>query len=62
MKVKMTANYSDRLDHPRAGDILNVDEVIYNDTLGFVESYRCKWKDDCDYLDLYPYECEEVQE
>lgn len=57
MKVKMTSNYSDRLDHPRVGDVLDVLEVVYNGT--FVDYYRCEWKKGQD-LDIYPYECEEV--
>lgn len=56
MKVKMTSNYSDRLDHPRVGDVLDVLEVVYNGT--FVDYYRCECKGQD--LDIYPYECEEV--
>lgn len=56
MKVKMTCNYSDRLDHPRTGDVLDVLETLWEGE--FVESYRCDWQ----YRDIfvYPYECEEV--
>ncbi len=39
---KMNCNYSDRLDHPRAGDVLDVLEEVYNGT--FIEYYRCEWK------------------
>lgn len=58
MKVKMNCNYSDRLDHPRAGDVLDVLEEVYNGT--FIDYYRCEWKGQD--LDVYPYECDEVQE
>lgn len=58
MKVKMTKNYSDRRTDPRKGDVLEVVEEIYDGT--FFDYYRCEWKGRD--IDVYPYECEEVQE
>lgn len=57
MKIKMTKNYSDRSDHPRAGDVLDVLEEVYNGS--YFDYYRCEWKGQD--LDVYPYECEEVR-
>lgn len=58
MKVKMNCNYSDRLKDPRAGDVLDVIEKVYNGS--FLDYYRCEWKGR--YVDVKYYECDEVRE
>ena len=58
MKITMTRDYSDRDDHPRTGDILEVVSTEYDGEK--FDYYVCKWKDG--EIEVFPDECEEVQE
>lgn len=58
MKVKMTSNYSILSDDPKIGDVLSVFDMVRHQD-GFVDYFICEWNGG--HIDVYPYECEEVQ-
>ncbi|AKJ73533.1 hypothetical protein SP40_92 [Salmonella phage 40] len=58
MKIRMTANYSERLNDPQKGTVLHVFDTEYDDE-GNVDFYVCIWEGGN--IDVYPYECEEVK-
>ncbi|VEB97337.1 Uncharacterised protein [Cedecea lapagei] len=56
MKVKMTADWTDKDGYPKEGDVLEVSDVVYD--YGEVDYFECKWRGEP--IAVYPYECEVI--
>lgn len=52
-QLKMLSDYSERIDHPRKGDVITVRDTVYDDD-GEVDYHEVMWNDSL--LMVYPYE------
>ena len=59
MKIKMLSDFSERNDHPKKNDVIEVYDTIRDDN-GEVELYEVIWRGVR--LEIYPYECECVSD